>query len=447
MEYSDIYNNKHADVNAILPFQYCGNNSLTEFNIEDGIVEIRSCAFSNCKNLKTVTFPETLLRIDDNAFVGCDSLEEIIFPKNLIWIDVDAFRLCKKLKHIKINSKNVLTIRTSAFADCISLDSVEISGDIVFDGVDIFARCINLSLIDLQNVYSHTISNRMFAESGISSIFLPSQCIKIEKNAFMDCAKLETIDLATIHEIGSAAFKNCSALVSVELPSTLIRLDSEAFDNCQSLSTIIDHSQISVIYPETFSDCVSLSTVTFNSNTVALNYSFHNCKNLMSTNILCCEKYAFDDICCGNMQIVDHISKLYSIDLSSAQECEHERNSSICHVNLVDVDMIGRESFQRMYELSSIDLPDLLTTIQAGAFYNCFKLKSIIIPEYVTEIPEECFYNCVDLTSITCKGKISMIDRCAFYNCINLEYIHGVDFNDVMCHPSAFKNCKKMKYD
>ena len=62
-----------------------------------------------------------------------------------------------------------------------------------------------------------------------------------------------------------------------------------------------------------------------------------------------------------------------------------------------DVTTIGYSAFSGCYSLTSIELPDSLTTIVNGAFYNC-SLTSIVIPEGVTTIGYGAFRECPSLT-------------------------------------------------
>ena len=50
-----------------------------------------------------------------------------------------------------------------------------------------------------------------------------------------------------------------------------------------------------------------------------------------------------------------------------------------------------------------------------SAFYNCSGLTSVTIPEGVTSIEEDAFRNCSGLTSISIPESVTNIGKCAFY--------------------------------
>jgi hypothetical protein len=65
--------------------------NLKEIVIPEGITEIRSNCFINCKNLEKVVLPSTLKLIDTNAFYGCDNLKEVIYNgKNIENIEIKS---------------------------------------------------------------------------------------------------------------------------------------------------------------------------------------------------------------------------------------------------------------------------------------------------------------------------------------------------------------------
>ena len=54
--------------------------------------------------------------------------------------------------------------------------------------------------------------------------------------------------------------------------------------------------------------------------------------------------------------------------------------------------------------LTGITIPDSVTSIEYGAFYNCSSLTSIVIPDSVTSIRGEAFHGCDNLTTVYYTG-------------------------------------------
>ena len=88
------------------------------------------------------------------------------------------------------------------------------------------------------------------------------------------------------------------------------------------------------------------------------------------------------------------------------------------------VTSIGTEAFYRCKSLASITIPDSVTSIGNGAFKVCSSLASITIPDSVTSIEREVFGNCSSLAGIIIPESVTSIESVAFGNCSSLANIY-----------------------
>ncbi|MBO5661687.1 MAG: leucine-rich repeat domain-containing protein, partial [Tidjanibacter sp.] len=100
--------------------------------------------------------------------------------------------------------------------------------------------------------------------------------------------------------------------------------------------------------------------------------------------------------------------------------------TSLTSITIPDsVTSIGDSAFVNCWSLTSITIPDSVTEIGAYAFYGCPSLASITIPEGVTSIGELAFYICSSFESITIPNSVTSIGDNAFCDCTSLAEFEG----------------------
>ena len=104
---------------------------------------------------------------------------------------------------------------------------------------------------------------------------------------------------------------------------------------------------------------------------------------------------------------------------------------------------IGRWAFYGCSGLTSIEIPNSVTTIGKSAFSCCVSLTSITIPNSVTTIGEGAFFDCVSLTSITIPNSVTTIGSSAFSQCTALTSV-TIPNSVTTIGSSAFSQCRAL---
>ena len=87
------------------------------------------------------------------------------------------------------------------------------------------------------------------------------------------------------------------------------------------------------------------------------------------------------------------------------------------------VTSISQKAFEACSGLTSVNIPNSLKWIEKGTFAGCKNLTSITIPNSVTYIGKEAFKSCSGLTSLTIPNSVTSIDSQAFEGCSGLTSI------------------------
>ncbi len=103
---------------------------------------------------------------------------------------------------------------------------------------------------------------------------------------------------------------------------------------------------------------------------------------------------------------IEHID--IDLDALGLNECEVENDELIKYLGLV----------------KNVIIPQNITCVGSGAFYQLDFLKAVIIPDGVTTIDTMSFAECESLTSITIPKSITRIEIGAIEKCYNLKNIH-----------------------
>ena len=100
------------------------------------------------------------------------------------------------------------------------------------------------------------------------------------------------------------------------------------------------------------------------------------------------------------------------------------RSSLLTSITIPDsVTSIGTGACAGCVSLNSVTIPGSVTSIGKGAFVNCSRLTSITIPDGVISIEDWAFHRCSSLASVTIPDSVTTIGDFAFANCFGLKSV------------------------
>ena len=220
------------------------------FTVPSTVKVICSNAFYY-SNVKSVTLPSGLLKIDSYAFYKCGSIESLTIPASVTQINTPVFYNCDSITAINVASGN------KNFASS--------------DGV----------------LYDKNKTRLICCPVKKTTVTIPSTVTEIGLNAFDGCTVLKSAALPSgLKTIENYAFRNCAALASVNIPSGVTNIGSYAFAGCQSIKSAVIPKNVKQLGENTFSDCTSLSSVTIPEGVESIDYyCFYNCPALKTVTV------------------------------------------------------------------------------------------------------------------------------------------------------------------
>ena len=396
-----------------------------KYTIRKGVKVIGNNAFWWCDSLTNINIPNSVTNIGYEAFECCRSLTNINIPNSVTYIGYNAFSDCRSLTNINIPN-SVTNIGNGAFSKCELLTNINIPNSVTNIGDSAFEGCHSLTSINIPNGVKN-IRNGTFGGCSFTNINVPNSVTNIGDRAFASCSSLASINIPnSVTNIGDRAFSLCKSLTDINIPNSVTNIGDEAFSWCESLTSINIPNGVTNIGNGTFEGCWSLTSINIpNSVTNIGNNAFSCCYKLTSIKIPSSVVNINGNPFCrwnGDLYneskafIYEH-QVLFNKDKTTLiAYISKEKNYIIPN----SVTNIGDGAFWDCKSLTSINIPDGVTNIGNGAFLGCKLLTNINIPDGVTNIGNAAFGGCESLTSINIPNSVTAIGNWAFEECKNL---------------------------
>ncbi|MBO8426338.1 MAG: leucine-rich repeat domain-containing protein [Firmicutes bacterium] len=443
-------NGEDIPVKAIASNAFYYNDTITSITIPDSVTTIGSYAFKRCSNLAAVTFGENsqLTSIGYSAFSYCSFLTSVNIPDSVTTIGSHAFEGCSSLTSIYIPD-SVTTIEIYAFYGCTNLTiycqaSSEPSGwdswwnssdrPVVwgFEDCGITVDGIRYAVsIDEENVKYITIIGYTGSSTNVvipSSINVNGEDIPVKaiaNNAFYDNNTIASIIIPdSVTTIGERAFSGCSSLTSVNIPDSVTTIGERAFYECSNLT----------IYCEASSEPSGWDSW-WNSSNRPVVWSSNGLYGEYNGFI-----YGVSIDSEGNpyITITGYTGSSTNVVIPSSINVDGED---------IPIKAIARKVFYYNDTITSITIPDSVTTIGEYAFYSCSNLTTVTFGEnsQLASIGSYAFPGCSSLTSINIPDSVTTIGECAFYSCSNLTTVtFGENSRLASIGSYAFPGCSSL---
>ncbi len=400
-------------VTWIYYYAFEGNSTLEKLTMPDSIIDIGNSAFQNCTALKCFTIPAGVSGISSGTFSGCTNLTEFYMPKSVTALYANAFNGFKNTVHYIGNEEefNEITTQVSSFDKNTTIHYIPAEGVINCSSSGFYtAESCDICAAWAQNnaaSYVHELENNGWIYNFVTMTRV-EDC-KICDYYYSEDFKSVTIDDTTVY---SKADGEGNFVVEKVTDET----DERYIQSVETTKEINSYYGVKDVYEIDLQDNEGQSIplnervlVKIPLNTIRIYYDVYY---IDSSN-----NYTKLDSCVNNGYIEFQTDKLgiyVIVDVShGVRFTEGVYN---CRV------WFGRVIIEGVNAEGDIVIPETLGGYPVGVISSlgsCETITSVVIPDSVTSINTYAFENCISIESITIGSGVKTIGGEFVYNSVH----------------------------
>lgn len=268
------------------------------------------------------------------------------------------------------------------------------------------------------------IGNSCFSNSQVSSITLPQGMKRLGRHVFFYCTNLTSLTLPEgMEEIGMMCFGSCS-LTSVNLPSTLVKLDTCALQD--NPFTSINLKNVKYVGRQAFSQCTNLTTVTSNGmleeidgaaftrcplttaylpdglKTIVMN-AYFRCPNLNSFTVPVTVTTITGNPCVGATSLTAFTVAPGSEYFTTHEGCLYATGGGTVKAEAdVPAGLTALVGVPTGWQHSVLNVPEGVTVIANQAAREVTSITEVVLPSTLVEIRPSAFSSITGITRVTC---------------------------------------------